>query len=106
MFDKLKWMPIQDFVQYRRSNLVYKAINNMLPDYMCNMFTHVNTVHSRNTRFSANDNLYVPPRAKLSVFRKSLRYAGPQVWNTLPAEIRKAPSVSTFKHRYFDMYFN
>ena len=31
----------------------------MLPEYMCNMFTQINTVHTRKTRYSANETLKV-----------------------------------------------
>ena len=106
MFNKLKWLPIQEWVRYRKANMMYKAMNHKTPDYISNMFQPLSSVHKRDTRQSENGNLYLPPRAKLNVFRNSLRYSGADIWNNLPTNIRNAPSVAVFKNRYFEMYFN
>jgi hypothetical protein len=106
MFQKLRWMPIKDWVEYRKANTVYKALNMKTPDYITNMFNSIQGVHSRSTRQSKNGDLYVPPRAKLNVFRNSLCYSGACLWNNLPTDLRNVPSVSMFKEHYFKRYFD
>ena len=106
MFDKLRWLPIPEYVQYRKASLVFKSLNNMLPDYMCNMFQPVSAIHSRCTRQTSKGDLYLPPRAKLCVFRNSIRYSGAQLWNSLPANVRKAPTHASFKSKYFNLHLN
>jgi hypothetical protein len=106
MFSRLKWMPIKDWVKYRQCNIVYKALDNQLPMYICDMFQYVSNVHQRSTRQSSNKDLYLPPRARLCAYRNSLSFAGASAWNSLPVHIREAPSASAFKSRYLNMYFN
>ena len=50
--------------------------------------------------------LYLPPRAKLNVFRNTLRYSGAQIWNDIPANVKHVPSVQMFKSNYLKMYFS
>ena len=105
MFCKLKWLSIKEWVKYRKVMTVYKALNGYLPAYLGEMFQTVNNVHSRCTRQSAKQSLYLPQGAKLNAYRNSLRYSGAQIYNFLPAEIRSAPSCNVFKHRYLKNYF-
>ena len=86
--------------------MVYKALHNELPSYMSDMFQYVSNVHDINTRQKSNNNLYLPPRAKICAYRNSIRYAGANAWNCLPSDIREAPSSSALKKRYFNMYLN
>ena len=104
MFTKLKWMPIQDWARYRRAKLVYKCQNNAAPEYLCEMFQTVNNIHTRSTRQAANNDLFLPPRAKLNVFRSSFRYNGAQIWNSLPLNIRTAPTTTSFSQMYMSHY--
>ncbi|KAI8492179.1 hypothetical protein Bbelb_300760 [Branchiostoma belcheri] len=51
---------------------------------------------SRSTRQSTLDNLIIP-RPQLEVYRRSLRYSGATVWNSLPPHVRAAQSLGTFR---------
>ncbi len=104
MFKSLKWMPLQDWAKFRRAKLVYKCRNNIAPGYLCEMFQTVNEVHTVKTRQSANNDMFLPPRAKLNAFRSSFRYSGAQIWNTIPIYIREAPSISVFTNSYMSYY--
>ena len=35
---KLGWLSIQNRLEYHKSVLMYKCINNSAPDYLCNSF--------------------------------------------------------------------
>ena len=106
LFNKLRWMPIPDWIKFRKVFTVYKALNGLHPQYITDMFKTVGNIHTRCTRQSFNNDLYLPPGAKLNIFRNSLCYSGAQLYNSLPADIKNAPSAMSFKHRYFKMYFN
>ena len=47
MFCKLKWLPMNDWVKYRRATMTFKAINGNAPYYISSMFKPVGEVHSR-----------------------------------------------------------
>ena len=42
----------------------------------------------------------VPIYARLNVTQNYLKVSGPNVWNSIPQEIRNLPSLSMFKNRY------
>ena len=86
--------------------MTFKAINGNVPDYISSMFKPVGEVHSRTTRQTCKNDLYLPPRAKLNVYRNTLRYSGALIWNDLPANVKHVPSVQMFKSNYLQMYFN
>jgi hypothetical protein len=52
----------------------------------------VQVVHSHETRFISNENLYIPfvPTSK---FTSSFLYQGMKCWNELPIEVRRSMSV-------------
>ena len=106
MFCKLKWLPMKDWVKYRKATMTFKATNGNAPDYISSMFKPVGEVHSRTTRQTCKNDLYLPLRAKLNVFRNTLRYSGAQIWNDLPANVKHVPSVQMFKSNYLKMYFS
>ena len=86
--------------------MTYKAINGKVPDYICAMFRYVSDVHKRTTRQTCNTDLYIPSKARLNVFRNTLRYSGAHIWNNLPAKVKNVSSVEMFKTSYLNMYFS
>ena len=55
--------------------MTYKAINGYAPDYISAMYC-VSDVHKRPTRQTCNKDLYIPSKARLDVFRNTIRYSG------------------------------
>ena len=58
------------------------------------MFQSNNTVHSYSTRQASHLQL-VNPRTALA--HKSIRHIGPDVWNSLPNNVRKLQTPNSFK---------
>ena len=106
MFSQLRWLPLKDWVTYRKATMTYKAINGKAPDYISAMFRYVSDVHKRTTRQTCNKDLYIPSKARLNVFRNTLRYSGAHIWNNLPAKVKNVSSVKMFKTSYLNMYFS
>ena len=57
---------------------------------------YVNNYHTHNTR-SASNNVLVLPKPNIELFKTSLVYKGPQLWNNLPHDIQCVSDVSVFK---------
>ena len=74
--------------------------------YISAMFRYVSDVHKRTTRQTCNKDLYIPSKARLNVFRNTLRYSGAHIWNNLPAKVKNVSSVEMFKTSYLNMYFS
>ena len=75
LFEQSKILPVKYRVMYRVAILVYKAVNNVSPDYLSSMFKPVSSVSQCRTRSSSNMNLWVP-NFKLSITRNGLQYSG------------------------------
>ena len=58
----------------------------------------VSALHHHNTRSSANNN-YTLPSARINLKKTSFAYRGPDIWNSIPTEIRST-SHRCFKKLY------
>ena len=67
LLEQLYWLPLPERVKYRQSQLVYKAVNGLAPDYMCALFTPISNISTRTTRSNKSGDLYVPT-ARTNVF--------------------------------------
>ena len=72
----------------RLASIMYQVFNNSLPDQLTSLL---------GTRY--NDNNYKLRRSNdFSLLgRKSVRYRGPIIWNSIPRNIRNAASLQLFK---------
>ena len=75
---------------------MYKATHNLMPEYITSKFHKVSEIHSHNTRTSFNNSLYVQP-SRLNIGKGRMTHRGAVAWNSLPLDIRNAPSLSCFK---------
>ena len=70
--------------------------------YICIYFTHiaapVSTVPNLSALRSASRGHLVVPRTRLQLGNRAFCVAGPVAWNSLPLDIRSAPTLSTFKN--------
>ena len=46
------------------------------------------------------------PQSKLEIYKNSLPYSGPGVWNSLPKEIKVCQKLTSFKNMYLKWAFN
>ena len=93
---KLHWMTIGERIFYRKSLLVFKALNGMAPDYLSKMFHYVKDVHSVNLRSTNCDKLYIS-RPKTGYQKMTFSYDGATAWNKLPNEVTKSAMLLSFK---------
>ena len=48
----------------------------------------------------------VPSKARLNVFRNTIRYSGAYIWNNLHAKVKNVSSVEMFKTSYLKLNFS
>ena len=76
--------------------MTYKILYGLAPKRLQKMFKSVSEVSSRSTRSTEKSLLYIDkPRLELS--KKHFSYRAAIIWNTLPQEVRLAPSLECFK---------
>lgn len=97
--DRLHWLPIQQRIDFKLCLFVYKALHGMAPQYLTEYCVPSSANESRRRlRSATNGDLYVP-RTVSKFGERAFSVAGPRRWNLLPAHVRAAQSVTTFKGR-------
>ena len=82
-----------------KSNLMYRIINNICPDYLKNYISYTSDISCRHTRSTNCYQLYTP-KPNCELFRKSFMNSGAAIWNYLPIHVKNETSVTTFKCLY------
>ena len=73
--------------------LMYKVKNNMCPAYISTLFEQPAIKYElRNHDFT------IPRFNTVSFGKHSLRYMGPRVWSSVPSNVKKASTLSSFKY--------
>ena len=73
---------------------MYKVKNNLLPINVINLFQEGTAKSSYNLR---NADFLIPRFLTTTYGKHSLRYFGPYLWSKLPSNVRKKPSLESFK---------
>ena len=90
----LKWNSLADRRAKQLKSLMFKTVNHLVPEYLCDKFANVNTIHRHNLR-GAQHNLFVP-RPNTEALKKSFCYRGAVSWNSLSAEAKQATTLNNF----------
>ena len=69
---------------------MHDVYNNMAPSNISDLFTSSKEVHNHDTRSSSQGSFYVK-YSRLNQQRNSFSRIGANVWNSIPAELRKLP---------------
>jgi len=96
--DKLHWLRARERITFKLCLLVYKARNGMAPNYTQDLCVPVSTVSTRSALRSAARGDLVIPRTRRRIGNRAFSVAGPAAWNSLPPDIRTAPTLCTFKN--------
>ncbi|XP_055499399.1 uncharacterized protein LOC129701965 [Leucoraja erinacea] len=91
----LHWLPVHFRVHFKILLFVFKSLNGLAPPYLSELL-HL-YAPTRCLR-SADQLLLEVPRSKRKLRGdRAFSVAAPALWNTLPLQIRQAPSLSIFK---------
>ena len=72
------------------SILMHDVYNNMAPSNISDLFTSLKEIHSHDTRSSSHGSFYAK-HSRLNQQRNSFSRIGVNIWNSIPAELRKLP---------------
>lgn len=106
----LHWLPIRSRSVFKILNIAYKALQTGQPQYIKSLLDYYTC--TRDTRRSQPQLKYLqlPPHSKnctsIRHLDLSFHYAAPKLWNSLPVEIRTAPSLSSFRSRLKSYLFS
>ncbi len=104
ILQSLHWLPVCYRINFKVLLLVFKSLNGLTPSYLSDLL--IDHQPTRALR-SANLRLLVVPRTRLkSRGDRAFAVAAPSLWNSLPTEIRTAPTLPIFKSRLKTFLFD
>ena len=92
----LHWLPISKRIDYKLASLCYKCLHDSAPEYLCTcleLYTPPRTLRSS----SDAPALRVPHVKLVSAGQRAFSHIGPSTWNPLPLQLRRSPTLDTFK---------
>ena len=96
LLSSLHWLPVSDRIDYKISSLTYSAVCGTGPAYLSELVQLYTP--SRSLRSSSDTKLlHIPSVRTKSCGQRSFTYLAPTTWNNLPASLRHAESVTSFK---------
>ena len=97
----LHWLPVNVRSTYRIACLCYHCHSSTVPSYVTDML-HRKLSHTRITRSSSYTMplLSRPAHSKATLGDRSFSFASSFVWNSIPNDLRCAPSLSSNKSRF------
>ena len=78
--------------------MVYKSLNGLAPDILCQIFLQLSDVHNRVLRNSKRD--LAIPLIRTAYGQNSFAYRGANLWNNLNNDVKLASSIQSFKAKY------
>ena len=96
----LHWLPVKVRSTYKIASLCYHCHSSTAPSYVTDML-HKKPLHTRNTRSCSYTMplLNRPAHSKATLGDRSFSFASSSVWDSIPNDVRCAPSLSSFKSR-------
>ena len=90
----LGWMTLEERRAQLKAKLMFKIVNGLALQRLCDIFKNVDEIHNYNLRGSSTK-LYIP-KPKTEFFKNSFGYSGAKQWNQIPEEIRNSGSLKSF----------
>ena len=91
-FSLSKYLPFNELVKYSTLLLMYKAIHNLLPHNVQNIF-EINII----SRYNRRPNRLSVKYARTKLKSKSASIYGVSLWNDLPVKLSMLPTLQQFK---------
>ena len=85
------------------SLLIFKALNNLAPNYICSKINMARNSHSHNTRGAAKNHLQLSS-ANNKFALKMFACRAPKLWNDLPSQLLEIESLLKFKTSVNDFF--
>ena len=91
----LHWLPVKVRSTYKIACLCYHCHSSTAPSYVADML-HRKPLHTHSSSYTM-PLLNWPAHSKATLGDRSFSFASSSVWNSIPNDVRCAPSLSSFK---------
>ena len=90
----LGWPNLETIRKRNKSILVFKCLNDLVPQYLSDYFNRNHSFHSYNT--CRREDIH-PSRPKLSLGKRTFTHSGAILFNSLPETYKRVASLEAFK---------
>ena len=97
--DELKILNIYERIFLRKAKFMFKVSKSVLPSYVNQMFSFRPFNETLQSLRSTGALDFYTPKPKKEIFKQSLIYSGPVIWNNLPDCLKNLETVDSF-HRH------
>jgi len=95
----LHCLRVPERVVYKIAVLTFNVPHEIAPEYLGPVVRVADLPGRQFLRSAGTNRLVVPPFKLSTIGTRAFTVASPRVWNSLPADITSAPSLSTFRQR-------
>ncbi len=96
VLEDLQWSTLDVRRHRLKSVLMYKILNEQSAPSLREKFIKIKDLN-REHNLRSNDTDLALPKPKMNYLKRSFRYSGAMMWNSLPSEAKKASSLYQFK---------
>lgn len=94
LFNTARVLTLAGINRVQTAIFMYKYSNNLLPTSFSNKFVVVSSLHNYSTRSSSHLDINM---AHFQIYKLSMQYKGPKLWNNLPTTLKECQSLNSFK---------
>jgi len=98
--DNLHWLFVRERILFKLCLMVYRTLSGLAPSYITELCVPVASIRPRSSlRSAAHGTLFVPRTRleRLELGKRAFAVAVPAAWNSLPDDVRSAPTLDKFK---------
>ena len=96
----LRNISIYERVFLRKAKFLHTVANQKTLAYINDKFQMRNQVDDMPCLRSVSFNNFIPPKPNKEIFKHSMSYSGPLIWNSLPNNMKQINNTDTFHKRY------
>ena len=103
---KLNMLSFDQNVFVNKAKTMYKVANGHVPQYIVDLFqSRADSLPNTSLRSVSNHNFTIP-QPKCSLYKESLSYSGPVIWNAIPTDMKKSSTINAFVNKLRDWMLN
>ena len=100
----LRWLSVPNRAKYRIACLSFRCLSGSAQSYLSSLLTPYSPTRDL---LSGGKNLLVVKPYRLAQYgKRAFSRAAPLIWNSLSDSVRQAPTLSTFRSRFFKELFS
>lgn len=95
-----KILTVFDRLYLRKAKFMYKVSRSETPQYVNELFHERILNEDAPVLRSASAHTFIAPRPNKEIFKQSITYSGPIIWNSLPNHLKSLNSIDSFHSNF------